>query len=411
MAQGRSDSASSKSDNSPRKLDLSEEKHSDIPDGLDYVPITPSDLAEKAEEIKRKLQDTHRHKSEVVKMIMSNQSPKISTELGNRLGNLRISFLLVTVINHIADNQIRQARKQAKQSLSLAQASNDKLSIARCRYWIGRIEFEKQNMEAAHDHFLAARPYLMDNINPEGETVQFYLDASRRGISEQYLKRILLQHNEALVENAPHERPFRRPNQLSRKRKWEVQPWKVALRPAPVNKGGRRQNQYPEVTITKSSKSLKERIVSDMPDIPFGPKYSPGTSKPYQNLSGADRLHGISDATGQSTDFISTGGMGAHNSHTLEGMERLQAAYSRPRLEQRGKFTLRCYPVGLAPRTRPPDIFSRLPGEVLLPAQEWESLRNQMSNRAITMAYLARERQLILSRKEEISRIIGTQDD
>lgn len=415
MAEARPDSVSPQRNIASQDPISSGSKHSDVLEGPDYVPITPSNLTDRAKELKHNLQHTHRHKSEAAKLIMQNRAPSIPTGLGDRLGNLRVSFSLVTVINHIADNQFRQARKQAQKALSLAEASKDKLSVARCHYWMGRIEFEQQNMEAAHDHFLAARPCLMDILNPEGETVRFYLEASKRGISEQYLKRILLQHNKSLIHNSPREGPFKGFKPSSRKRKREVQPWKVLLRPAPSDKTGRRRKQSFEVTPTKSHARLNEWIVRDLPDLPFRPKHNSSTRKPDQPLSNYHRLDDKFSSTEQPTETFrkedTTGEMGAQEPCPPEGMEWLQAASSRPRLEQREQFTLRCYPIGLASRTRPTDIFSKLPNETLLSAQEWESLKNRMSKRAITMAYLAKERQLTLSKENKGSRVIGLEGD
>ncbi|KAJ5900853.1 uncharacterized protein N7473_004923 [Penicillium subrubescens] len=399
-------------DKAPIEPDQEDDKHLDVPEEPDYVLITPSDLAEKAKEINRNLQDTHQYKTQVVKKIFLNRAPSIPTGLGRRLGNLRTSFSLVTVINHIADNQFPQAKKQAKRALELAQASNDKLSVARCHYWMGRIEFEKQNMQAAHAHFLAARPCIMDNINPEGETLRFYLDASRKGISGEYMKRILTQYNLALVQSAPRERPFRRSNPPTPKRKWENQPWKAVLRPALTDKTGKRQKRSPGLNTSKRLGRLNKwivRDVPDLPDLPFRPKDSSGTTKPDQGSTNHHELPGDPGTTENQADFVRVEGKAHGMGASEEGMEWLQAANSGPRLEQRGEFTLRCYPVGLSPRTRSTEIFSRIPDEILLSAQEWKSLSKLMSNRAITMAYLAKERQLRLSNMEEIAPTSGVE--
>lgn len=393
MARTKDDSVTSERDKGPS--DSSPHDELDATDEDCYDPITPSDFTEKAKEINRNLQESHQHKTDVVKTIISNQTPSISSDLGNRLGNLRLSFSLVTVVNLIADNQFRQARKQAQKALSLAHASNDKLSVARCRYWIGRIEFEKQNMNAAHDHFLAAQPCLLDDLNPEGETLQFYLNASKNGISEEYRKRMIAQHDRALVDIDPRERPVWRSNP-SRKRKREAQLWDVVLRPASGRVTGTRQKQSLERSTAKPPGRLHEWIVRDMPDLPLRPKDSSGISKIVKPAS-HNGLHNDSGLPQHPTGIANT--VGAHHNLPLEGMSWLQTAISRPCLEQLGEFTLRCYPVGLAPRTRPTNLFSKLPDEVLLSAQEWESLKKLMGNRAITMAYLARERQLKLSNK------------
>lgn len=377
------------SDNSPHdELDASDEDC--------YNLITPSDFTEKAKEINRNLQESYQHKTDIVKTISSNQTPSISSGLGKRLGNLRISFSLVTVVNLIADNQFRQAREQAQKALSLAHTSNDKPSIARCRYWMGRIEFEKQNMSAAHEHFLAARPCLLDDFNPEGETLQFYLSASKNGISGEYRKRMIAQHDRSLVDIDPGERHVWRPD-LSRKRKRETQLWDVVPRSASGRVTGTRQKQSLVKSITKSPRRFHEWIVRDMPDLPLRPKDSSSTSK-IVNPESREGLHSDRGLPQHSTGIAGT--LGVHHHLPLESMSWLQTANSRPRLEQLGEFTLRCYPVGLAPRTRPTNLFSKLPGEILLSAHEWESLKKLMGNRMITMAYLARERQLRSPNKE-----------
>ncbi|KAF3385230.1 hypothetical protein F1880_002823 [Penicillium rolfsii] len=409
MTQERPDLASSQPKKPPVELDQAGGEDLNAPNESDYVPITPTDLAEKAKEINRILQDAHQHKTQVVKRIMLKRTPSITTGLGSRLGNLRTSFSLVTVINHIADNQYQQAKKQAKKALGLAQASNDKLSVARCHYWLGRIEFETQNMQAAQAHFFAARPCIMDDINPEGKTLEFYLNASRTGISKEYLKRILTQYSLTLIQSAPRETPFRRSNLSSQKRKRESQLWKVVLRPASTDKTGMRQKQSRERSKSKSPEKLNKWIVRDIPDLPFRPKDGSGTSMSDQTSSDEHRIQDDMNATEQQAGSVRIKSSALERGASEEGMEWLQGANSRPRLEQLGEFTLRCYPVGLAPRTRSTDIFSRLPDEVLLSIQEWKSLEESMSNRAITMAYLAKERQLRLSNNGNFSRVYGTE--
>jgi hypothetical protein len=164
-----------------------------------------------------------------------------------------------------------------------------------------------------------------------------------------------------------------------------------------------------KLDTSKPLERLNEWIVRDIPDLPFRPKDSSGTRKPNQRSSNLHKLHGDPSTTEHQADFVRIEGKAHGMEASEEGMEWLQAANSRPRPEQRGEFTLRCYPVGLAPRTRSTEIFSRLPNEILLSAQEWRSLSKLMSNRAITMAYLAKERQLKVSNKEEVARTSGVE--
>ncbi|KAJ5159755.1 uncharacterized protein N7482_006759 [Penicillium canariense] len=327
MAQGRSVSIPSFRNKAPPELNLFDDDYVGVPDREDpnLSPTTPTNPSAKAEEINRNLKDTHRYKSNVMQLIASTRIPSRPTDLVNRLGQLRLSFSLLTVTNLIANQQLEQAMKEAQKVLKSAQSLNNTLSVARCHYWMGRIEFEKNNLEAAHDDFLAARPCLEDGDHPEGETLQFYLEVSGGGVSDEYRNRVLLQHNRALINCAQAEEPSRPHGPLPRKRKREAQSWRIVLRPA-SEKQSRRQKKQMGFSSPKPTEKLNEWLVYDTPDLPIRPKRTSNAPKPVRASNGhtAHDTAEPSEPSRQRKDYLEAGtanDTGAGKPSPLEGME------------------------------------------------------------------------------------------
>ena len=322
-----------------------------------------STIVNEINEIGSYIQEARKYRIEVTRKVMSMQQtrPSVPPSLEKRLGLLQISFALSMVMNYLLWEQFELARKEAQRALKIAEGLKDELSIARCNYWLGRIEFERQNMSAAHTFFKAARPCIIDDEHPEGSSLYFYLGLSKLGIGEDYRKRTLLDHNLAMIKSVTKEPGSTYPRiEYSRKRKRESNTWNLVLRPAnrsqrtqPGSEGGK--SQKPPSQHTNRSTIWMVRDTEDMP-------------RPFKKS--------IEETRESQSD----------------GMEWLAAAQSRPRLEQ-CKFSIRCYPKGLAPRTRPTTIFSEQPIENILPSHEWQALHTRFQDRRITMSYLARERQ------------------
>lgn len=333
-------------------------------------------ISKDIDEMRTHLQEAHKHRIEVAQELLSLQKniPSVPPTLEKRLGLLQISFAISIVMNHLLWKQLSPAKKETKRALKIAADLEDELSIARCNYWLGRIEFEPRNMAAAHTFFKAARPCIIDDEHPEGSSLYFYLDLSKAGIGEEYRKRALLDHNHAVVKNVSKKpgSKISRTNH-SHKRKRDSQTWNLVLRPA----DGPHRSQLESGMDKDQHKQSQQRkrstvwMVRDTEDVPPSAKTSTIEGK---------------------------------QSHS-DGMEWLAAAQSRPRLQQ-CKFTVRCYPKGLAPRTRPTMIFPEQPGENLLSADQWRALQAHFKDRVVTMSYLARERRK--NKKAEKKQTVGS---
>lgn len=332
-------------------------------------PSTP--FHQHAIDLKRELAKVHKGRTKVMELFSSQDTLPSPEPLEKRLEQLEVSFILVTVMNYIGSSNYSQARKEAREALKIAQGIDNEILIARSYYWMGRIEFELRNYTTAYAHFKAARPCVMDEVYPEGQSVGFYLGISRSGVGEEYRKRALLEQNRAILEAAAEQDPSDlRVVVKSKKRKRGMKTWELVLRPASdrLSRGQQR--------------------------------YAPGKSKPKQGREKSPvwMVHDTSDLP-QHRETSLNSRDGISHSH---GMELLKRPQSHRPLEWH-PFTFRCYPLGLAPRTRPTNIFPPQPCEHILTAEEWEFLQKRTKGRAISMGYLAREREMV----EEIKKRQG----
>lgn len=313
------------------------------------------------DKIQNDLLKAHKNRMDLVNLVTPRPTPDPSRSLEKRLDQLEISLMLVTVINYIRSKHFSQAKKEAQRALKLAKDLNNEVTIARCYYWMGRIEFEQRNMPAAHEHFKAARPCVEDDEYPEGWTVEFYAGLSRSAVGEEYRKRVLLDRCHALVETASkQDRSARSAAMKSTKRKRDRKTWELVLRPSSHRFSGGKLGQRIEKSKNQHTHGPTVWMVHDTADLPGYEDKSVDTKSKIPHSDGMD-------------------------------WRTVVKSQSHPCLETR-PFTLRCYPKGLAPRTRPTNIFPPQPGEIILSAQEWESLRRRAKDRAVTMGYLARER-------------------
>ncbi|KAF7715249.1 Uncharacterized protein PECH_002132 [Penicillium ucsense] len=325
----------------------------------EYVAIQPSDFANKAESISRSIKQTQQLQASALELSKPARVNSSTTSgLGSELLSLPVIFSLVTVITHLANDNPEGAKSVALQSLHKARALNNQYLIARCQYWMGRVELEFKRPKVAHELFTSARACLMNDDTLESETVQFYIEMS---------KRLQCKRQEIGERQQDRESPRARKNEnstkrtrqyspLHKKRKREFLPWKVVLRPAPENKFKGHSQRSTPTNPRKAPARINEWIVRDMPDL----------SLPSRET---DIDHGSNDV---------------HSDRLSEEATRCGPLGPKPTLQ--ADFTMRCFPVGIAPRTRPTNIFPKLPMENLLSPPEWESLKNAMSKRAVTMA-------------------------
>lgn len=122
----------------------------------------------------------------------------------------------------------------AEVMVNLARESADKsknaLLVARCEFWMGRVEFLRGNMRKAHEHFVKANPCAMDpKEGVECQDLSFYLDVTRHGISEHTRAARLRTHEEAIAAHAKFDKTANNSVSTEDKRKRPLRTWKGAL--------------------------------------------------------------------------------------------------------------------------------------------------------------------------------------
>lgn len=284
-----------------------------------------------------------------------------------------LSWAFVLIIQHFQDANHNRAKKQIKRALTLARKLEDKHSIARCFYWLGRVYFQKKEFHEANLYFNKARPNLDGRISSEGETIDFYLTLCTPDISPQYKKSLLIEYNRCVTERYlrggdPQKlthNPVHFPMQNSQKRKRDVQDITLVLRST--------ETYSTENWGFKASDRSKDRpILCPRRKVVWMKAYTDDVA-PCQRLEVAR--------------------------WTVEKPIAFQLKGFPSFVGNRGKFTFRCHPVGLSgSRTRTRDIFSLQPGEATLSFEEGEKLEAAMKGEKITMKFLECERVFMAAR-------------
>ena len=191
----------------------------------------------------------------------------------------------------------------------------------------------------------------MDEECFEGQSLDFYLKCSRPGRSERHQSSPPVDYPDEVTEDKRGRNDTRQTsNFLLNKRKRKAQLWDLVLRPSVSARHTPKKPIVQSVTwMVKSTEDVLHRN-------------NPLTLRPKKGVSS-------------------------------DHAQWLKSATQGPRPTQKQSFTFRCYPRGLAPRSRRTDIFSEQPEENLLSMEEWATLQEQTKDKKVTMAYLARERQ------------------
>ena len=144
-------------------------------------------------------------------------SPAV-TELGKKLDELEISFNITTAMGYFSTQHLDKAKREIRNAYKIATAKGYKIHALRCRYWSGRIEFDRKNFVAAHRHFTAALPCLIYDEYPEGDDLMLYLRLSQPGVSDSLRKRILQQQCQAIFKERPSSIRFKQRDEVKHPR-------------------------------------------------------------------------------------------------------------------------------------------------------------------------------------------------
>ncbi|KAJ5707682.1 hypothetical protein N7488_007483 [Penicillium malachiteum] len=289
---------------------------------------------------------------DLMNLITSLQLPanESQSDLDYQLTRLEISNLITTGMNWIALKQYNEAEEQISRALDLAERTNEELELARCYYWLGRIQVEQRNFSLAYQYFKDARPLRMDYRCLESHTLKFYLEFAKSAGATKLELPFSNPSHVSLGFQLANDYSIDQSRNLSKKRKWESpQTWSRVLR----------TSSSPRPTLKATNRLNLWYVLTRADDIE---RDNPSTVPSMSETS-------------------------------LDELEWAQPARDGSRPPQTKSFTVRCYPRGLASRTRTTDIFtSEQPGENLMSADEWKVLQNHAKNKKVTMAYLANER-------------------
>ncbi|KAJ5123227.1 hypothetical protein N7448_009324 [Penicillium atrosanguineum] len=345
-----------------------ERKPPDYEHDVEYVdyslewPVKPR-IDPVVEEVRKKVKKFHDdlkemriRRDELLRKAASTRIPSPLPDLLDRLKANEISTILSTVLSCLATSNFYLGIREARKALEFAQKLDHKKLIARCYYWMGRIEFQRGNISVAHEFFKDAMPCIEDDECAEGDFVEFWFKCTRPGISEEYRKRAVDNHGRRVInKHGATKLSTASRSSLRVKRKYQ-EPHEFVLRPRPVQTSCDQQ-----APTTESSKQKSRPVPWLIPDVHNEPYEMPFYLR--------RRFPGLPE-------------IGWHPDQ------------SHAPLPRNHKFTFRCYPKGLSPRYRPTKIFRPHPLEIIYTEETWRKLRQRFKGKIITMTWLANEMDL-----------------
>ncbi|KAJ5894894.1 hypothetical protein N7495_006585 [Penicillium taxi] len=335
----------------------------DLQSGMETLTIT---IANDLQELKVDIGKLQQQREDILRLIEASQQPMVQANLDTPAAHFQISHALAMAISFIGISLLDQAMRECKGALKIAQELKHETSIARCYYWMGRIELELQNLPAAHTYFDIAKPCVMDDQNSEGTNWGFYWNLTKPTLSEDFRKRMLFYHDIGVLEDTAESEPglVMVNTRTSMKRKREDR-WEYVLRSPTTSKKSRSQSiercqtqrGRPTVWMVGDTEDLQSQFRKTA--IKSGKESSSKTDWEWKGTS--------------------------KNGHRFKGTQ----------------FTFRKYPKGLSSRTRPMSIFAELPDECIISADQWKFLNGTSKDLWTTMDYLAEERMDLKKRKEK----------
>ncbi|KAJ6184181.1 hypothetical protein N7519_005482 [Penicillium mononematosum] len=143
---------------------------------------------------------------------------------------VEVGTYLLPASNFIGNERPSEAEFMVKIARQSADKSKNPFLVARCEFWMGRVEFLRGNMHKAHEHFVKANLCAMDpSEGVECQDLSFYLDVTRHGISEHTRAARLRAHEDAILAHAKFDKTANNSVSTEVKRKRPLRTWKGAL--------------------------------------------------------------------------------------------------------------------------------------------------------------------------------------
>ena len=330
--------------------------------------------------------------------ILNTDYPALPPNLARRFRHLGIKFLLRTAQVCIREKNPDEAEKHTKDAIEIAKSIPDDILVARCQFWLGRVEFFRENFRQAHAHFAAAQNSVMDDTCIEGEEVRLYMDITRHGISKKGRARRLEDYRRAFHAGVRYEQSSNDSVSLkSRKRKRPIRTWKSIL------EDPERGIELPVIL----SEPLRGKI------SPIYDGLRPQAPKSTDVHSRAEPTQGPTEKITQCTNSPSVSALAPtltpalapnpvpekpNPTSSMESVVVNNVEVSKPyqfgtpvKPSQIKKFKFGCVHIGLSKRSRPMKIFPRQPGEIVMSERDWKSIEKRARTDIVTMDYLRRE--------------------
>ncbi|KAJ5770421.1 uncharacterized protein N7511_002472 [Penicillium nucicola] len=310
--------------------------------------------------------------------ILNAEYPSPPTNLAYRLRDLGIKILLRTAQVCIMENNPKEAEKHTQNAIEIARSIPDDIVIARCQFWLGRIEFLRQNFDKAHTHFTMAQNSVMDDDCIEGEEVRLYMDITRHGISEAGRVRRLEDYKRACKAGIRYEPSKNDSISLeSRKRKRPIRTWRSIL------EDPERGIELPIILsepLRGKISPIYNRLRPRAPKPTVVPLKTKQESEPASDISPGLDSHPVSEGSKVTPSIESV--------ITAKKINKPYQFGTTVESSQMKKFTFGCVHVGVSKRYRPMNIFPRQPGEFVMSKRDWESIEKGARTEIVTMDYL-----------------------
>ncbi|RAH49772.1 uncharacterized protein BO95DRAFT_479066 [Aspergillus brunneoviolaceus CBS 621.78] len=328
------------------------------------------------------------------------QSPiePLLAELDEKLDRWEVTLALHRAITFLEEGQDREAEHFVLEAFGIANRLGNPVCLARCQYWQGRVEYFRENYQEAQQCFQACREGILDA--PEGETIKWYLRVSRPGLTDEERQQIGQSEQDrdhahdlygySPQSTSPLSANFHFPHLQDTEHTWGEE--------------GDEEGELPGEAVPYETDGEQQQ-----------------TENPEQDRDRAHSLYGYSpeNASPVSADFHfppHTWGKEKEDRRPPreatpdkdhdDGRRRLLTPKSRLpfvagefdsdglQLHRSQKhFTFEMYPQGMAPRTRPTNIFPEQRNEILMSEESWKAFNEYVQDKGVTMSYLDREGQ------------------
>ncbi|OQE32877.1 hypothetical protein PENFLA_c001G08559 [Penicillium flavigenum] len=187
-----------------------------------------------SQEEKELIQEVHALREKKLKLIASAVNHITADSPNHELLYLyyrvEVGTYLLPASNFIGNERPSEAEFMVKIARQSADKSKNPFLVARCEFWMGRVEFLRGNMRKAHEHFVKANLCAMDpSEGVECQDLSFYLDVTRHGISEHTRAARLRAHEGAILAHAKFDKTANNSVSTEVKRKRPLRTWKGAL--------------------------------------------------------------------------------------------------------------------------------------------------------------------------------------